>query len=141
MVILFIHYEIWRFQLWTPCFNRDTLMISILVLISQDMDCVSGNTILTTTNNIKAPLCQTFKVYQVLKALNLCFASMDTELLIHRIIILDLRRFWEIIAYLEGLYVAASYYVVGWRHIPTPECFAHRFSQFKTMKAWDIYWQ
>ena len=52
--------------------------------------------------NISPPSYWILKVYDVLKELKLCFASVVNNFLVHRLRILDLRRFWEMITCLGG---------------------------------------
>ena len=58
---------------------------------------------------------------------------MSSKFLIHRLILLDLRYCWSIIAYLEALYVASPQYSVGCRPRPAPGLFYHIFSQCESV--------
>ena len=92
MDILFIHYAIYILALGVSCLKWEIFMFSSLDLMSENPERVSGLAIFSMTNNISYPSSWVLKVYADLKSLNLSFASVVRELLIHRPSILDLRR-------------------------------------------------
>ena len=90
MDISFIHSAICRLALGMSFLKWDIFMFYSLDLMSEHPARVSGCTIKKIKNNIAAPSSWALKVYEDLKALNLCLASVVRDLLIHRPRILEL---------------------------------------------------
>ena len=113
-------------------------MVSSSVLMSEETAHVSGCTIFKMTNNIALPSYLRFKAYKVLNYLNLYFTSVVSEFLVNSISILDLRRCWSIIAFLEVPFYYTPSFVVEWCPRYYPELSFHSISQCEYMIAWVI---
>ena len=92
MDISFTHNTICSLVLGMSCLKWDIFIFSSLDLMSENPAHVSGSTILIMTNKVADPSYWVLKVYVDLKALNLRLTSLIKYFLIHRHIILYLRR-------------------------------------------------
>ena len=96
------------FALVMSCLNGYIFMVPRFFLMSNHLVRLSGRTISTLTNKIEAPLSWMMYACEVLYSINLRFASVFSEFMIHRLDILDLRLCLGLSACFSESYTAST---------------------------------